>query len=84
MAKCKELYNIACDIPEDEDGYITDSRLMDINNVLNGNASLDLSHTGGEFQQIMEEESIKSGMYTFPYIIQVAYLVFLIHQTSPL
>ena len=49
-------YNIAHDIPEDDDGYVTDSELMDINNVLDGNVLLDLSHTGGEFQQIMEKE----------------------------
>ena len=29
---------------------------MDINDILDGTAQLDVSHAGGEFQQIMEEE----------------------------
>ena len=45
------------DIPEvTDDGYITEDEPMDINTVLDGYAELNLSHAGGEFQDIMEEE----------------------------
>lgn len=45
------------DIPDVvDDGYVTDDEPMDINTVLDGYAELNLSHAGGEFQDIMEEE----------------------------
>ena len=41
-------YNTAWDIPEHDDGYVTDSEpLIDINKVLDGHVPLDFSHTGG-------------------------------------
>ena len=49
-------YDAVQDIPEDDDGYVTDHEPMDINDVLDGTAQLDLSHAGGKFQHIMEEE----------------------------
>lgn len=50
-------YDAAWDIPEDDsDGYVTDCGPMDINDVFDGTAQLNVSHAGGEFQQIMEEE----------------------------
>jgi hypothetical protein len=50
-------YDAARDIPEDDDGsYVAEHEPMDINNVLDDTAQLDLSHAGGEFQHIMEEE----------------------------
>jgi hypothetical protein len=50
-------YDAARDIPENQDdGYVTDCEPMDINDVLDGTAQLDVSHAGGEFRQIMEEE----------------------------
>jgi len=42
-------YDAAWDIPED-DGYITDNELIDINHILNGTVQLDVSHAGGKFQ----------------------------------
>ncbi len=50
-------YNAAQDIPEaEDDGYTTDYEPMDIGDVLDGTVQLDVSHAGGEFQQIIEEE----------------------------
>lgn len=49
-------YDLVWDIPEDNDGYMTDCGPMDINNILDGTTQLNVSHAGGEFQQIMEEE----------------------------
>jgi hypothetical protein len=48
-------YDAARDVPED-DGYVTEGEAMDINDVLDGTAELNVSHTGGEFQHILEEE----------------------------
>ena len=61
-------YDAACDIPEDDDGYITDHKLMDINDILNGTALLDLSHAGGEFQHIMEEELHQQNRYMYSHV----------------
>ncbi|KAF8220005.1 hypothetical protein L208DRAFT_1336274 [Tricholoma matsutake] len=36
---------------------------MDINEVLDGTAQLDSSHTGGKFQQILEEELCQQSRY---------------------
>ena len=59
-------YNTAQDIPEaEDDGYTTDYKPMDITNVLDGTAQLDVSHAGGEFWQIMEEELHQQSRYSF-------------------
>jgi hypothetical protein len=47
-------YNAACDIPDD--GYVNQDGPMAINDVLDGTMTLNLSHAGGEFQNIIEEE----------------------------
>ena len=67
MKKSRLLtYNAAQDIPEaEDDGYTTDYEPMDITNVLDGTAQLDVSHAGGEFQQIMEEELHQQSRYSF-------------------
>jgi hypothetical protein len=49
-------YDAACDIPDD--GYVDEGGPMDINDVLDGTMTLNLSHAGGEFQNIIEEEYI--------------------------
>lgn len=48
-------YNAVWDIPEG-DGYVTEGKAMDINDILDETAELNFSHTGGEFQHIVEEE----------------------------
>jgi hypothetical protein len=50
-------YDAARDIPEDEDdGYVTEDEPMNIMDILDGTAELNLSHAGGEFQHIVEDE----------------------------
>jgi hypothetical protein len=61
-------YDAVRDIPEDDDGYVTDHEPMDINDVLDGTAQLDLSHAGGEFQHIMEEELHQQNRYSYSHI----------------
>jgi hypothetical protein len=60
-------YDAARDIPEvEEDGYVTEDEPMHINDVLDGTTDLNLSHAGGEFHQIMEEELHKQNPYVSP------------------
>lgn len=49
-------YKAAWDIPDNDDGYVTEHEPMDINDVLDGTARLNFSHAGDEFQHVMEEE----------------------------
>jgi hypothetical protein len=56
-------YNAAQDIPDD--GYINENEPMNINDVLDGTAELNLSHAGGEFQLIVEEELYQQHSYVF-------------------
>lgn len=63
-------YDAARDIPED-DGYITEDEPMNIHDVLNGNAELDLSHAGGEFQLILEEELYQQRSYVIFYFYDI-------------
>jgi hypothetical protein len=50
-------YNKERDIPEKEvDGYVTEDDPMDINTIFDGYTDLNVSHAGGEFQDIMEVE----------------------------
>jgi hypothetical protein len=60
-------YDAARDIPDD--GYVTEHEPMDINDVLDGTAQLDISHAGGEFQHIMEEELHQQTQYAYSPII---------------
>jgi hypothetical protein len=55
-------YDAARDIPED-DGYVTEDELMDLNDILDGTAELNFSHAGGEFQHIVEEELYQQSSY---------------------
>ena len=51
-------YDASWDIPKDDDHdwYFTEDKPMNIIDVLDGTAELNLSHAGGEFQHIVEEE----------------------------
>ena len=60
----RAAYNAAQDVPEDDD-FVTEPELMDINDVLDGTAELNFSHAGGEFQDIMEEELRQKTRYAF-------------------
>ena len=62
------LYDAARDILEDNDGYVTDHEPMDINDVLDGTAQLDLSHAGGEFHHIIEEELHQQNRYLYSHV----------------
>ena len=58
-------YKAAWDIPDNNDGYVTEHELIDINDVLDGTAQLDFSHAGGEFWHIMEEELHQQTQYAY-------------------
>ena len=59
-------YDAAWDVPED-DGYVTEDKPMNINDVIDGTAELNLSHAGGEFQYIVEEELYQEHSYVSSY-----------------
>jgi hypothetical protein len=52
----RTAFEAARDRPEDDDdGYVTENEI-NINDVLDGTTRIDLSHAGGEFQDIIDEE----------------------------
>ena len=64
----RAAFDAARDIPEDDnDGYITENE-MNIEDVLDGTTPIDLSHAGGEFQHIIEEELDKKNSYVYSLI----------------
>jgi hypothetical protein len=65
----RAIYDAARDIPEvPNDGYVTDNE-MDINDVLDGTTRIDLSHAGGEFQHILEEELRQKTSYVCSHLM---------------
>ena len=58
-------YKAVWDIPNNDNGYVTEHEPMDINDILDGTAQLDFSHAGGEFQHIMEEELHQKTQYAY-------------------
>ena len=55
-----------------------DVSLKNIKDILDGTAELNLSHAGGEFQLIMEEELYQQHSYDFSLIMFVLYFKFII------
>lgn len=67
----RAAFDAARDIPEEEnhdDGYVTENEI-NINDVLDGTAQIDLSHAGGEFQDIIAEELHKKTSYVYSLLI---------------
>ena len=65
------IFNAARDIPNnDNDGYVTENEI-NINDVINGTTQIDLSHAGGQFQHIIEEEILKKTSYMYSFFINL-------------
>ena len=83
----RAAFEAARDIPEDDnhdDGYVTDNEI-NINDVLDGTTRIDLSHAGGEFQDIIDEELHKKTSYEYSSLINYLFTfltgaVVLIHE----
>ena len=65
------IFDAARDIPDnDDDGYVTENEI-NINDVIDGTTQIDLSHAGGEFQHIIEEEILKKTSYVYSFFINL-------------
>ena len=73
-------YDAARDVPEG-DGYVTEDEPMNINDVLDGTAELNLSHAGGEFQHIVEEELYQQHSYVSSHNVWILLIIYC--KTSP-
>jgi hypothetical protein len=68
----RAAFEAARDMPEDDnDGYVTENEI-NFNDVLDGTTLIDLSHAGGEFQDIIDEELFKKTSYV--YFLLIIYL----------
>lgn len=81
----RAAFDAARDIPENhDDDFVTDDEI-DINDVLDGRTQIDLSHAGGEFQDIIDEELQKTSSYVYPSLLNYLFtfltgVVVLIHE----
>jgi Txe/YoeB family toxin of Txe-Axe toxin-antitoxin module len=57
----RQNFEKARDIPDR--GLDNDSNLMNIDDILDGSTIMGLSHAGGEFQQILEEDLLTENQY---------------------